>query len=591
MSVFPQPEEEHSLEALRRLRRLQEHSRGNLAALLAQRAHAFTLSEEPPSPEANTRVQVMVYPQDPFVGEPEIRRIDAHDIRPGLINTRVQISAAAPAQPDEDGNYLYPPATPEFDQISAFYYTTYTLRMYERYAARAIPWAFPSPRITVDAHVGNLANAFYNEADRLVGFHTYSAPNGQRISTAQSADIVSHEAGHAILDGLRDLYNESFGLGSSGFHESFGDMTAILVALHDDSLNRRLLRWSNNNLNLENFVTRIAEQLTEALMQDSGAVTPGSTVYLRNAFNTLTLKPFDTLLYTPPDPLFTLGRQAHNYSRVFTGAFYDVLVGVYDHLRAEGHQPHIALVKARDLLGYLLIAGVECAPVGEFSFYDMALAWIGADHLMYDGRYRQILIDVFTRREFAPRQAFMDFVAKLDTLPDLRLPQTLNNALAAAIYLQETILPTLQLTPEQELIPLATYRNSDGCAYLTFFSSESITLQGTEYGAYSGTNLELFGGLTLAFDWDNRLRSVIYRPVTAEDHRQIRVIVRDLIEQGQITSVGATAFRERPPAGFVLPDQGKLIKNPARVDLIREIMDFVEYMQQLKTHVRLNDDE
>src|SRR5690606_1079818 len=133
---------------------------------------------------------------------------------------------------DSEGHYMYWVGTAEFDQVNAFYYTTFTLRMYERYADRQIPWSFPSARLKIDPHVGDLANAFYNEQEQLLGFHTFINKNGEKHSTAQSADIVTHEAAHAILDGLRDLYNESFGLGARSFHESFGDISAILVALH-----------------------------------------------------------------------------------------------------------------------------------------------------------------------------------------------------------------------------------------------------------------------------------------------------------------------------------------------------------------------
>src|SRR5690606_34563322 len=219
--------------AVNRLRRLQEQNLSNIPAMIAQRAlGTFTLQEDAPSEESLGEVRVLVYPQDPFIGEPEVRIMQKRDIRPGLVNSRVRIrdSRANPAQPDEDGNYLYWPDTPEFDQVNCFYYTTFTLRMYERYAQRELPWSFPLPRIDVDPHIGNGANAFYSEQDRLIGFYSFEA-NGQSFNAAQSADVISHETAHAVLDGLRDLHNESFGLGPSAFHESFGDMTSVLVAL------------------------------------------------------------------------------------------------------------------------------------------------------------------------------------------------------------------------------------------------------------------------------------------------------------------------------------------------------------------------
>src|SRR5262249_56989773 len=59
-------------------------------------------------------------------------------------------------------------------------------------------------------------------------------PSGsdERIFTCRSFDIVSHETGHAVLDGLKPGWI----MGgqppqTGGLHESFGDLTAIFLAL------------------------------------------------------------------------------------------------------------------------------------------------------------------------------------------------------------------------------------------------------------------------------------------------------------------------------------------------------------------------
>lgn len=259
-----QPQHEQHVNIFNLLRRLQHHMRANLPAMIAQRtAGSFTLQQDAAPQQATSRVRVMVYPQDPFVSEPEVRTMDAEDIQPGLVNTRVQVqdSTAPIATPDDDGDYLYWPDQPQFAQVNAFYYTTFTLRMYERFAQRAIPWAFAAPRIRIDPQTGSNGNAFYNEQDQLLGFNQFEI-DGKLFNTAHSADIVCHEAAHAVLDGLRDLFNESFGLGPAAFHESFGDITAMLVALHDETLIRRLLEWTNGDLHMDNFVSALAEQIT-----------------------------------------------------------------------------------------------------------------------------------------------------------------------------------------------------------------------------------------------------------------------------------------------------------------------------------------
>ena len=380
------------LAAYNRLRLLQEQNLSNIPAKIAQRAMStFTLDTEPEPQDAMRDTRVVVYPQDPFVGKPEIRRMYTQDVRPGLSNLRVRIRDTVDivAQPDTDGNYLYWPDTPEFDQINTFYYATFTLRMHERYARRELPWAFPATRIDIDPHAGDGANAFYNERERLLGFYSFQV-NGQVFNAAQSADVISHETAHAVLDGLRDLHNESFGLGPMAFHESFGDMTAVLVSLHDDSLITRLLEWTKGDLRVQNFIAAVAENVARGLSEQEQEHAHEHTLYLRNAINGLKALPFDDLPAHPKDPETELGRESHNYSRLFTGAFYDIFVGIYEQMSVT-MAPLIAITRARDVMGRMLICAVELGAVGEFDFSDMAKAFLAADQVLNNGSYSAIL--------------------------------------------------------------------------------------------------------------------------------------------------------------------------------------------------------
>lgn len=591
------PMSEHEASAYNRLRRLQELSRSNMPAVLAQRASStFTLHEEPLPANATTRVLVVVYPQDPFVGEPEVRTMDAADIHPGLVNSRVRMQGEVNVQPDEEGNYLYWVGTPEFDQVNAFYFTTFTLRMYERYAQRALPWAFPMPRITIDVTLHEAANAFYSEKDRMMGFNSFLVNGGDRISTAQSADIVSHETAHAILDGLRDLYNESFSLGPTAFHESFGDITAMLVALHDDSLVRRVLEWTEGDLHRDNFVASVAEHLTEALRLNEAEIDEAS-VYLRNAINNLYMLPFEELLYSPPDPEFTLGRQPHNYSRLFTGAFYDIFSGVYDHLKQ--HTPaHIAIYRARDIVAYLLMCAIELGPVGEFEFSDMAKSFLAAESVFYDRRYNHVLVKVFDQRRILSRDESLEFMRSLDALPDVRLPKSINSALAAALFLEEELLPALKLENVAELMPLSAYRNSGGDAFLTYYYTERITIRGDQYKQFNGASVDLYGGLSLMFDSTDRLRSVLYRPITPADRQHVEVMVAELIEFGLITedyhADPARLKNETPQALMVVeptfavePGSTHILKFPVIFDPAPiHRVKFVDYLKRIKNILR-----
>ncbi len=539
---------------------------------------AFTLNAEPLPYEVANQVQVLIYPQNPLLGEPELRTMQADDIQAGLVNARFRVedSRGIVVRPNAEGGYIYLPHQPEFAAVNAFYHATFTLRMFERYARRALPWAFGAPRLTIDPHAGDMNNAFYSERDRLLGFHTFQTPDGLLHSTAESADIVTHETAHAVLDGLRDLYNESFGLVPRAFHESFGDMAAVLAALHDDALIRRLLELTDGNLRVSNFVSELAEHLVPS------ELLPQHSVYLRNAINDLVLQPFDELVYLPENPETTLSRQEHNYSRVFTGAFYDALVAIYERY-CQTMPAYLALHRARDVMGSLLVLAIELAPVGELDYADMARAFLTADDLENDGAYYAILRDVFAARAIltaAQADAHRD---ALRALPDVRLPEAMNNALAAALFLEQVVLPALALEVREELLPMATYRNGDGYVFMTYFSMRTLTLEGAQYQAYSGTQLEVFGGLTLGFDATGRLRSVVYRPVTDEDVRQIKVMVAEMIAYERIAHhMHPYTFVPIPsPKGLFVPPspQPRIIKYPTQFDRIPEkLVSFREYL-------------
>ncbi len=560
------------------LRKMQQHLRANLSFLAQRTMSNFTLQPEPQPEEATSSVYVVVYPQNPFVGEPEVRTMMAKDIQPGLVNTRVQVadSLGSIAQPDEDGNYYYWPGTPEFDQVNAFYYTTFTLRMFERYAKRTIPWAFLKPRLTIDPHVGKLANAFYNEQEEMLGFHTFTENGQPGFSMAQSADVVAHEAAHAVLDGMRDLYNESFGLGPRAFHESFGDIAAMLIALHDDVLVRELLHWTEGNLRTSNFVTEVAEHATQEMLNSDYFAQ--HTVYLRNAFNSLKLQPFDTLEYILPEPMERLSRQEHNYSRVFTGAAYDILVGVYEWFRGQDVPDFVAIYRARDVLGHLLVMAIEAGPVGEFDFADMARSFLMADAILYDGRYEPLLIDTFAERNILSREDAAEHLGHRALLPELRLPDSLNHQVAAAQFLEEAVLPALQLDNADELVPASAYRNADGYAFVTYSSTTTLRLNGAEYTRFGGeVEVFLFGGLTLVFDAQDRLCSATVRPVTQEDIRQVRIIVAELIQHNRIANqlFPPEAAPDPSPKGLYVPNYfanngAKIIKYPVIYD---EVLD------------------
>jgi hypothetical protein len=364
----------------------------------------------------------------------------------------------------------------------------------------------------------------------------------------------------------------------------------VLVALHDDSLVRRVLEWTKGDLRVDNFISSVAEQMTNELLQQRVEHVREHTIYLRNALNGFKHQPFDKLTYVAANPELELSRQPHNYSRLFTGAVYEVLAGVYNRLKLK-LPTHLALHKARDVIGNMVVCAVELGPLGEFDFGDMVLAFVSADEVLYDGAYRNILLDVFCDgRGILPRPTAIDHLTQLHNLPDLRLPPMMNSALESGIFLEEKVIPTLKLRKDIELTPLSSYRNGLGYAYVGYLSTRNVTLEGNQFRQFSGAAIDVYGGVTLMFDRDNRLRSACVRHVTEEDIRQIKLMTVDLIEQNRVVTSAATgtpilaplhALPEQPH-GLLLESasgEAKLVKYPVMFDEIPQPAPTLEYLR------------
>lgn len=244
---------------------------------------------------------------------------------------------------------------------------------------------------------GEDLNAFYDR--RALHFFHGQGPDGPVFSGA-SPDILLHEMGHAILDSLKPQLFDVASQEAAAFHESFGDICAILGALQLPSLRTAILDDTGGRLGRNSRLSRIAEQLGAAIRaQSPGAVDPDC---LRNAANSFGYADPSTL--PPRAPAAQLSSEAHSFSRVFTGAFLDALAGV---LRAHAGDPDAPTadelaevsVEMRDILA----EGVANAPVVSNFMAQVAAGMVVASGSV-DRDYPAILREAFTRRSILSLQ-------------------------------------------------------------------------------------------------------------------------------------------------------------------------------------------
>jgi hypothetical protein len=116
---------------------------------------------------------------------------------------------------------------------------------------------------------------------------------------------------------------------------------------------------------------------------------------LRNAVNNFT--------YVEPEKLprngldNQLSSEPHSFSRVFLGAWYDCLVGIYTEQRKVCQDAKTALINARDILTSYTFNAIPNAPA-NIRFYDSFAKAMLVQDKMNSYLYNQVMNDAFIKR-------------------------------------------------------------------------------------------------------------------------------------------------------------------------------------------------
>ncbi|MFA1549054.1 hypothetical protein [Actinomadura chokoriensis] len=338
----------------------------------AQRPKAVR-KEAPPVPRAvprpvpvpaplRTGHRFLVYKQDPSVTELGARLVFLPSVvlnGPTDARVRTDLAGVTPVARNISGDFVFAPGSPQFDCAHTFAVVRQTMAMYERHnKGEPIPFAWNvngnTDRITVFPHAAEGANAFYTRTGKALKF-LFFTPEGQSdvLYTCQSLDIVAHETGHSILDGLKPGWLSADNPPQTGgLHESFGDITAIFLALAEPDQADALVALTKANLHDKSFLTELAEQFGKALGMPSG---------LRNADNDLKLS--------------QVGNEVHAISQVFTGAIYDVLADVYTFELSRQQRTKdatIVLIETASALCRLVFDAIVASPATGARYVDVA---------------------------------------------------------------------------------------------------------------------------------------------------------------------------------------------------------------------------
>jgi hypothetical protein len=316
-----------------------------------------------------------------------------------------------PVLPDAEGHFDHLPiGTPEFAKAHVFGTISFVLDVWERYFGRPIPWHFARnfDRLEV-VMLPDFDNSHVGWGFMEVG--SYHETDGPPLPFALNFDVVAHETGHLIIYSTIGVPSRASERGEYfGFQESAADTTAMVAALHFDSMVEHLLEDTHGNLYTYNELDRFAEL--------------SATEQIRLASNSVKLSQFAAGW-----------DDEHELSQPLTGALFDILVDIFqenlvergligrdvaDLTKLVENRPEYAatiqpvfdaaypgqregfraaLIEARDYLGVALAETWKRLSPDFFNYEEVAAVLLAVDRALSGGRYRNEMIESFVWRE------------------------------------------------------------------------------------------------------------------------------------------------------------------------------------------------
>jgi hypothetical protein len=342
---------------------------------------------------------------DPVAAEPIT--VDGPENGQPLLQTHI-----LDEQPDPG---IFDPSSPEFRYWNAASALARGINFWGPLLPSGTVWSTVRQPMHVQMDEGVDFNAFYARDSGLNFFHGVvdNVDPPVTVFSGESPDVVCHELGHAILDAVRPELFDTPSSEVGAFHEAFGDISSTLSALQLPSIRQFVLEQTGANLNSNSRLSQQARQLGWAIriQFDPTAVDTDS---LRNTSNNFFYQ--NPAGLPPSAPANQLSSEVHSFSRVFSGAFLDVLAGMFHIGPAGGPGDDSGKLEAVSQdLGKLLIAGVRLASVVPGFFSQVAAAMIQADQTLNGGRYAAALSSSFVQRGILSAASAVSLVRDLRT--------------------------------------------------------------------------------------------------------------------------------------------------------------------------------
>ena len=446
---------------------------------------------------------------------------------------------------------------------------------------RHIPWGFPGNRLIVVPHAGYGENAFYDRESKSLQFYYFDS-GGNRIYTCLSTDIINHEFGHAILDGIRPYFYESTLVETAAFHEFTGDLTAILMVMRNNKFRKGLADGTNRDLKKASALNSIAEQFGSMIDEKP---------YLRTAVNKLKMGQV------------TEDDGPHTMSEVMTGTMFDILDSfARSYYRDRKKTWPQTLFYTIQKMQQLAFQALDFLPPVDATFNDYARAVLRSFELanpVDPHDYYEIILNAFHKRGIlsAAEVSILRKRADLRTTTRPDIPYSVNDigrSRATAYMFLNDNRRKFNIPANQDFEVVDLY-DAQKCAQdgrllpkqtiLQYLWKEEVLLKGKRFGEYDGELTTISCGGTIVFDENNVILFWTHKPGLEEvDAKGNKIglsrrndFLKNIAHRIDSGDIGAIIGGAKGLLGAMVP-QMTVEKKSGRLDF------------RLSPHFKLNDD-
>lgn len=246
------------------------------------------------------------------------------------------------------------------------------------------------PRAGVDL------NAYYDRKS-LRFFYLNDKKKNKMVYSCDATPVVCHEFGHAFLDTIRPDFWSVQAIEIWSFHEAFGDISSLLFSLQNEELIRYALEETDGNLLKSNVITRIGAEMGSTYFNLAKNKQGLTGDFLRDISVVYNYQNPELLPNKGPDNI--LINECHSFSRVFSSAFYEIVIRIAEeNLKTGKLNDYIESIKySRDLCARYLLKAIHSVPM-TVRFFDALARQILFVDLSEGSKYQEIINKVFSNR-------------------------------------------------------------------------------------------------------------------------------------------------------------------------------------------------